>query len=71
MTTAVKTLISAESQLNISRPENSKVYNEEYEKFLIDVWIGIVLTSMILCTIFCMCSCLMYNKYQQWKIDGK
>ncbi|XP_017786464.1 PREDICTED: uncharacterized protein LOC108569428 [Nicrophorus vespilloides] len=39
----------------------------EYEQFLADVWVGIVLTLMVLSCVCCMCSCLLYHKFQQWK----
>lgn len=42
-----------------------------YEQFLADVWIGIVLTLMVLSCVCCMCSCLLYHKFQQWKRNGK
>lgn len=41
-----------------------------YEQFLADVWIGIVLTLMVLSCVCCMCSCLLYHKFQQWKRNG-
>lgn len=43
----------------------------EYEQFLADVWVGIVLTLMVLSCVCCMCSCLLYHKFQQWKRSGK
>lgn len=43
----------------------------EYEQFLADVWVGIVLTLMVLSCICCMCSCLLYHKFQQWKRSGE
>ncbi|KAJ8920568.1 hypothetical protein NQ315_004707 [Exocentrus adspersus] len=39
----------------------------EYEQFLADVWVGIVLTLMVLSCVCFMCSCLIYHKFQQWK----
>lgn len=45
--------------------------NEEYEQFLADLWVGIVLTLMVLSCVCCMCSCLLYHKFQQWKRSGK
>ncbi|XP_035892713.1 protein commissureless 2 homolog [Anopheles stephensi] len=38
-----------------------------YERFIGDVWVGIVLTLMILSSIFCMCSCFLYHKFRQWQ----
>ncbi|XP_066262688.1 protein commissureless 2 homolog [Euwallacea similis] len=38
-----------------------------YEQFLADVWVGIVLTLMVLSCVCFMCSCLIYHKIQEWK----
>lgn len=43
----------------------------EYEQFLADVWVGIVLTLMVLSCVCFMCSCLIYHKFQQWKSRGE
>ncbi|CAG9862742.1 unnamed protein product [Phyllotreta striolata] len=43
------------------------VSDQEYEQFLADVWVGIVLTLMVLSCVCFMCSCLIYHKFQQWK----
>lgn len=42
----------------------------EYEQFLADVWVGVVLTLMVLSCVCFMCSCLIYHKFQQWKSRG-
>lgn len=52
---------------DVVRTESDK----EYEQFLADVWVGIVLTLMVLSCVCCMCSCLLYHKFQQWKRSGK
>ncbi|KAB0797854.1 hypothetical protein PPYR_08847 [Photinus pyralis] len=39
----------------------------DYEQFLADVWVGIILTLIVLSCVCCMCSCLLYHKFQQWK----
>ncbi|XP_050306926.1 protein commissureless 2 homolog [Anthonomus grandis grandis] len=39
-----------------------------YEQFLADVWVGIVLTLMVLSCACFMCSCLVYHKLQEWKL---
>lgn len=49
----------------------TKYREEEYERFLADVWVGIVLTLMVLSCVCCICSCLLYHKFQQWKRSGK
>lgn len=47
--------------------EVQRVADPDYEQFLADVWVGIVLTLMVLSCVCCMCSCLLYHKFQQWK----
>lgn len=44
---------------------------EQYEQLLADVWVGVVLTLMVLSCVCCMCSCLLYHKFQQWKRSGE
>ncbi|XP_072388984.1 protein commissureless 2 homolog [Diabrotica undecimpunctata] len=55
--------------LQSSETEGGKlnVPDPEYEQFLADVWVGIVLTLMVLSCVCFMCSCLIYHKFQQWK----
>lgn len=51
---------------------NSGIMSDaEYEAFLTDLWVGILLTLMILSCVCCMCSCLLYHKFQEWKTSGK
>ncbi|KAF7273102.1 hypothetical protein GWI33_014163 [Rhynchophorus ferrugineus] len=38
-----------------------------YQEFLTDVWVGIVLTLMVVSCVCFMCSCLVYHKIQEWK----
>lgn len=45
----------------------AKETQSEYEQFLADVWVGIILTLIVLSCVCCMCSCLLYHKFQQWK----
>lgn len=45
--------------------------NTQYEQLLADVWVGVVLTLLLLSCVCCMCSCLLYHKFQQWKRSGK
>ncbi|XP_075214751.1 protein commissureless 2 homolog isoform X2 [Lycorma delicatula] len=42
-------------------------YDADYDRFISDVWIGVVLTLMVLSCVGCLCSCLLYHKFQQWK----
>jgi uncharacterized Fe-S cluster-containing radical SAM superfamily protein len=44
---------------------------EQYERFLADVWVGVVLTLMVLSCVCCVCSCLLYHRFQQWKRSGE
>lgn len=43
----------------------------EYDRFIGDVWVGILLTLMIVSSIFCMCACFLYHKFLQWKTSRK
>lgn len=43
----------------------------EYERFMNEVWITLVLVLFILSIVFCLCSCLLYHKFRQWKRSGK
>lgn len=47
------------------------VVDTETEQFLADVWVGIVLTLMVLSCVCFMCTCFIYHKFQQWKSRGK
>ncbi|XP_071450739.1 protein commissureless 2 homolog [Hetaerina americana] len=38
-----------------------------YEQFVADVWVGIVLTLMVLSCLCCICSCLLYHRLLEWK----
>ncbi|XP_058118933.1 protein commissureless 2 homolog [Anopheles ziemanni] len=46
---------------------SDQMLDPTYERFIGDVWVGIVLTLMILSSIFCMCSCFLYHKFRQWQ----
>ncbi|XP_018319600.1 protein commissureless 2 homolog isoform X1 [Agrilus planipennis] len=56
-----------ESFSKILTDEVTAETDPQYEQFLTDVWVGLVLTFMVLSCICCMCSCLLYHKFQQWK----
>uniref|UniRef100_A0A182JKV6 Uncharacterized protein n=1 Tax=Anopheles atroparvus TaxID=41427 RepID=A0A182JKV6_ANOAO len=49
---------------------SDQLLDPTYERFIGDVWVGIVLTLMILSSIFCMCSCFLYHKFRQWQRNG-
>lgn len=59
----LKPLPNGSTELNVVDPE--------YEQFLADVWVGIVLTLMVLSCVCFMCTCLIYHKFQQWKSRGE
>ncbi|KAH8351537.1 hypothetical protein KR059_007165 [Drosophila kikkawai] len=39
----------------------------EYDKFMNEVWIGIVFTLILISMVFCICSCFLYHQFQTWK----
>uniref|UniRef100_W8BZD1 Protein commissureless n=1 Tax=Ceratitis capitata TaxID=7213 RepID=W8BZD1_CERCA len=39
----------------------------EYDKFMNEVWIGIVLTLILISMVFCFCSCFLYHQFRMWK----
>lgn len=43
----------------------------EYDKFMNEVWIGIVLTLILISMIFCFCSCFLYHQFRMWKRNCK
>lgn len=51
--------------------DDLNIVDPEYEQFLADVWVGIVLTLMVLSCVCFMCTCLIYHKFQQWKTRGE
>lgn len=67
----IKSLIGElNSEMNKDYGHPQSFSDPNYERFIGDVWVGIVLTLMILSTIFCMCSCYLYHKFRQWKNSG-
>jgi len=63
------TLLVAELEDVAVVPDTGTRYRdqEQYERFLADVWVGVVLTLMVLSCVCCVCSCLLYHRFQQWK----
>lgn len=43
----------------------------EYDRFVSDMWIGIVLTMLMVFIVFALCFWYMYHKFQQWKRSCK
>ncbi|XP_034483505.1 uncharacterized protein LOC117788753 isoform X1 [Drosophila innubila] len=49
---------------------SSRIYTGEDEDFahvVSDIWIGVILTLLIVFVIFFICACFLYHKFQQWK----
>jgi hypothetical protein len=43
----------------------------DYDRFMADVWVGVVLTLMVFSCLCCMCSCMLYHRFQEWKRGGE
>ncbi len=43
----------------------------EYDRFVNDMWIGIILTLLMVVIVFSLCVWYMYHKFQQWKRHRK
>lgn len=43
----------------------------EYSRVVSDIWIGVILTLLIVSVIFFICACFLYHKFQQWKNSCK
>ncbi|KAL5291095.1 hypothetical protein ACFFRR_010482 [Megaselia abdita] len=41
----------------------------EYDKLMNEIWIGIVLTLIIISMVFCICSCFLYHQFRLWKLN--
>lgn len=41
------------------------------DHYIADVWVGVILTLLVLSCIGCVCSCLLYYKFQEWKRSCK
>ncbi|XP_075162335.1 comm2 [Haematobia irritans] len=39
----------------------------EYDQFMNEVWIGIVLILILISMVFCFCSCFLYHQFRVWK----
>lgn len=44
---------------------------EEYRTLINDIWIGVILTLIIVSFIICLCSCFVYHKFEMWKLNCK
>lgn len=43
---------------------------EDEEQLITDVWVGIVLTLLVLSCAASMCACMLYHRFQLWKRRG-
>lgn len=43
----------------------------QYEQLLADIWVGVLLSAILLSCVCCMCTCLVYHKFQKWKRLGE
>lgn len=48
-------------------PNEDWIRQAEYDKFMNEIWIGIVLTLIVISMVFCICSCFLYHQFRQWK----
>ena len=63
-----------------SRADNSPVLShiinhgmtqDEYDRFVNDMWIGIILTLLMLFIVFSLCFWYMFHKFQHWRANCK
>lgn len=53
-------------------PRNAYNHHEtEIPLVVSDIWIGVILTLLIVSVLFFICSCFLYHKFQQWKNSCK
>lgn len=57
--------------INSNNHHNHGMSDEEYARFVSDMWIGIVLTMLMVFIVFALCFWYMYHKFQQWKQSCK
>lgn len=60
-------LLSELQRARVAGKQSTGLDDEEYRSLINDIWIGIILTLMIISVVICLCSCFMYHKFQQWK----
>lgn len=44
---------------------------EEYRALINNIWIGVIVTLIIVSFVVCLCSCFMYHKFEMWKRNCK
>lgn len=57
--------------VNVMPHNRHGMTDAEYERFVSDMWIGIVLTMLMVIIVFALCFWYMYHKFQQWKRSCK
>lgn len=61
-------IVSRNFSIIVSEIETGDVVPyDDYDRIFTDLWVGVVLTLMVLSCIGCLCSCFLYHKFQQWK----
>lgn len=45
----------------------STMTEAEYRQLINDIWIGIILSLIVISFLVCFCSCFIYHKFQLWK----
>lgn len=58
---------SADFGTSATTTANEMQQQLEYDKFMNEIWIGIVMTLIIISMVFCICSCFLYHQFRQWK----
>lgn len=48
-----------------------KKEEDEYHQLMKDLWIGCILSIIIISFVLCSCSFIIYHKFQKWKIACK
>ncbi|BFF96403.1 protein commissureless 2 [Drosophila madeirensis] len=43
----------------------------EYDKFMNELWMGIVFTLILISLVFCICSCFLYHQFRNWKRNNR
>lgn len=65
------TLAKKELEISINTADSGVTVTDhadvEYSRYISDIWIGVILTLLIVSIIFFICSCFLYHKFQQWK----
>jgi len=51
--------------------ESEEPTASEYDNLVADIWIGVLLSAILLSSVCCLCACLVYHKFQKWKQLGK